>query len=56
MASEKQIEFIETLEAERGMVIEEIGWDRDMLQHETFGKGRASQVIKELRSIDKEGE
>jgi hypothetical protein len=53
-ATENQLNFINTLLEERGMDdVSEIGWDEEMLEHEKFGKGRASQLIKELLSIPK---
>ncbi|WLR49554.1 hypothetical protein LC065_20125 (plasmid) [Halobacillus litoralis] len=52
--SEKQQDFMATLEEERGVEIEELGWDRELLEDEQFGQGRASLVIKELLSLPKE--
>lgn len=54
MITDKQKEFINQLLEERSMTLEELGWDEAMLEDEKFGKGRASLVIKELLSLDKE--
>jgi len=52
-ATEKQLQFIEKLEYERGLTVEDLGFDREMLDDEEKGATIASGIIKILLDLPK---